>query len=330
MPRRSVDLIGSQQLSPIFDKPPTSSRKRKRGQEEPEAANQEEQEQESGYQEKPEGANHQELEARNQEEQEGGSQEQQEGGSQEEKEGRKQLEQESGKTLEQEGGKQSEQEVEVREEQEGGYQATNNAQNQEIHASEHISQIKERSSFKQLSISPPDRTPTTVPGTIEEKLAEKTPNDIRINTGDLIEYWILTDRWPEVFFESHGQSWEDLVSESSIEEKMESPHPSVQWYNINGVMMPRPLPKVATLRRKQSDSSLTETCGQTNRRTKVFHTPTHNTLSYLRSKGVTCVNQPRVSQKRAKIFVYTFWNHDRPFSRIHCFAMIYLKNPQVK
>lgn len=282
-------MIGSRQRSQILDKPSSSSRKRKREQEEPEVGNQEERER--GYQENQEGVNQEEQEPRNQEQVE--EEEEGQGASQEEQEGERQLEHKGEDQEEQAGGHQekpqredqeklqgedrAKQQGEDQEEQGGGYQEKQDAGNQETRdadfqenqGAKHISpRIRVQSSFKQPSISPPGLTTATVPGTTEEKWEKKSLSDTRVNIADPIEYWILTERWPEVYFESHGQTWQDLESDSSLEEKMESPNPSVQWFNFNGFILPRPLPRVQTIRRKQSGSNLTETCDQTNREKK--------------------------------------------------------------
>lgn len=157
----------------------------------------------------------------------------------------------------------------IKQQQDATYQENDDAEYQEKQDTAYLSpQIQEQSSFKQPSISPPGRTTATVPGKPEEKWEKERPSDIPVQVADPIQYWALTKRWPKVYFESDGQTWEDLEQDSSLEEEMENPDPSVQWFDFKGFILPRPVRKVPTLRRKQSDSSLTETCDQTNRENK--------------------------------------------------------------
>ena len=86
---------------------------------------------------------------------------------------------------------------------------------------------------------------------------------------DPLEYWIRTKRWPKEYFEQDSQVWEDLEQDSWLEEQMEYSTEVVQYVEVNGKRYPRPVRKVPTsLRRKQSDSSLTGSSDQTKRESK--------------------------------------------------------------
>ncbi|KAI4165159.1 MAG: hypothetical protein LQ342_001027 [Letrouitia transgressa] len=106
----------------------------------------------------------------------------------------------------------------------------------------------------------------------EERKKEST-SDIIVKTADPLEYWTLAKRWPKEYFEQHGQTYsqikEDLDRDSWLEEQMAQSADKIQYVEINGFRYPCPIKKVPrSLNRKQSDSSLNETCDQTNREKK--------------------------------------------------------------
>lgn len=264
LPWRSVDLIEKSQRLQNLYKPSSSPRKRKRGQEEQEAQYQKNQDgRNQDNPEELEGGNQAIQAAEYQEEQGGGNQEEQEAGYQEEQEGENQVGQESENQEEREGGDQKEQEVLNQEEQDVGYISP---------------RTREKSPFKRPSISPPGCATATVPGKKEETWDKKRPSDLPVVITDPIQYWALTKRWPKEFFESQGQTWEDLESQGetwedsekddSPEEQMEKSMWPTQWFWFQGFRLPCPVRKVPTLRRKHSGSSLSESCDQTNREKK--------------------------------------------------------------
>ena len=65
------------------------------------------------------------------------------------------------------------------------------------------------------------------------------------------------------YFEQDSQVREDLEQDSWLEEQMDYSTQVVQYVEINGLRYPRPIRKAPTsLRRKQSDSSLTGSSDQ--------------------------------------------------------------------
>ena len=93
---------------------------------------------------------------------------------------------------------------------------------------------------------------------------------------DPVQYWTQTKRWPKGYFDQNSQVREDFERDSWLEEQMAESNHVVQYVEINGFRYPQPIRKVPTsLRRKQSNSSLTSSDDQTNRETK--STPYRNT-----------------------------------------------------
>ena len=98
---------------------------------------------------------------------------------------------------------------------------------------------------------------------------------------------------PKEYFEQDSQVREDLEQDSWLEEQMDYSTQVVQYVEINGFRYPRPIRKAPiSLRRKQSDSSLTGSSDQKKRgRARVVHIETHATLRYLRVKEALWTNQ---------------------------------------
>ena len=83
--------------------------------------------------------------------------------------------------------------------------------------------------------------------------------------------WVLNNKWPHECFEQDSRAREEFFDHDSwLEEHMEqAPPPTVQYVEINGFRYPRPVQKApASLRRKQSDSSLTGSSDQKKRESK--------------------------------------------------------------
>ena len=118
---------------------------------------------------------------------------------------------------------------------------------------------------------PPRKRPRTSPPSCTAKGGSKkeTATETSEKNADPLEYWIRTKRWPKEYFEQDSQVREDLEQDSWLEEQMEYSTEVVQYVEIDGRRYPRPVRKVPTsLRRKQSDSSLTGSSDQTNRESK--------------------------------------------------------------
>ena len=110
-------------------------------------------------------------------------------------------------------------------------------------------------------------SPSYIPDKGPEKAVKKNIND---KTSDSIKTWIASKRWPKEYFEQDSQVRQNLEHDSWLEEQMEqSSIPVVQYVEINGVKYPSPIRKVPTsVRRKQSDSSLTGSGDQKKRENK--------------------------------------------------------------
>ena len=103
---------------------------------------------------------------------------------------------------------------------------------------------------------------------------------------DPLQYWTQTKQWPKGYFEQDSQVREDFERDSWLEEQVTESNRVVQYVEINGFRYPRPIRRVPpSLRRKQSDSSLTGSDDQTNRERK--STPYRNTryATLLATKG---------------------------------------------
>ncbi|KAL8905098.1 MAG: hypothetical protein Q9207_002839 [Kuettlingeria erythrocarpa] len=137
---------------------------------------------------------------------------------------------------------------------------------------------------------PPLKRPRTPPPSCktEEELAKNVGSNTSNDTADPIETWIQTKKWPSRLFEQDSQAGEDFFEHDSwLEEEMEPPSiPVVQYVEINGMRYPRPIRKVPTsLRRKQSDSSLTASSDQLPREVKSAQYRTANYSIILATKG---------------------------------------------
>ncbi len=122
-----------------------------------------------------------------------------------------------------------------------------------------------------------------------------------MKTTDPLEYRTLTKRWPKEFFEQHSQIKEDLEQDSWLEEQMENPIQDIKYVEVDGFRLPCPISKAPTsLRRKQSDSSLTSSGGLTNRENKSapYRTERYTTLlerkgSYMHESGLGTTKRSR-------------------------------------
>ena len=119
--------------------------------------------------------------------------------------------------------------------------------------------------------SPPLKRPRTSAQSTTEGQPQEAEKHISTSVADPIKSWILNKRWPSESFEQNNQVRVAFLEHDSwLEEQMEQPPPpTVQYVEINGFTYPRPIQKApASLRRKQSDSSLTGTSDQKKRESK--------------------------------------------------------------
>ena len=147
------------------------------------------------------------------------------------------------------------------------------------------SQIGQQPPSKRPQISPPSSAAAAV---LEKKKERKkeSASDIIEKTADRLEYWTVTKRWPKEYFEQASQIRKDLEQDSWQEEQMDDSTPSIKYVEVNGLRLPCPIRKVPTsLRRKQSDSSLNESCDQTNREKKSAPYRTTRYTTLLEGKG---------------------------------------------
>ncbi|KAK3174885.1 hypothetical protein OEA41_002131 [Lepraria neglecta] len=113
--------------------------------------------------------------------------------------------------------------------------------------------------------------------TAEGGLKKEATSDTSEKNADTLEYWIRTKRWPRRYFEQDSQVRQDFEHDSWLEEQMEqSSIPVVQYVEINGMRYPRPIKKAPSLRRKQSDTSLT--CSSDQKKSAQYRDICYNTL----------------------------------------------------
>ena len=127
-------------------------------------------------------------------------------------------------------------------------------------------------------------SPRTSPPSCTAKggLKKEATSDTSEKNADPLEYWTRTKRWPREYFEQDSQAREDFEHDSWLEEQMEqSSIPVVQYVEINGMRLPRPIKKVPSLRRKQSDTGLTGSSDQ--KKSAQYRDTRYNTL--LAAKG---------------------------------------------
>ena len=126
---------------------------------------------------------------------------------------------------------------------------------------------------------PPERLPTSPSSCTAEERAASSTSEKNV---DPLEYWTRTKRWPKEYFKQDSQVREDFERDSWLEEQMEqSSIPVVQYVEINGMRYPRPIKKVPSLRRKQSDTGLTGSSDQ--KKSAQYRNTRYNTL--LAAKG---------------------------------------------
>lgn len=118
---------------------------------------------------------------------------------------------------------------------------------------------------------PPLKRPRTSPPSCKDKkeLQKEAGSDTNNISTDPTETWIQTKKWPSQYFTQDSQAREAFERDSWLEEQMEESKQTVQYVEIDGRKYPRPIRKVPnSLRRKQSDSSLTGSSDQKKRESK--------------------------------------------------------------
>lgn len=107
---------------------------------------------------------------------------------------------------------------------------------------------------------------------------------------DSLEYWTRNKTWPKVYFDQDSQVKKDFEHNSEqdswLEEMRKYSTYSVQYVEIQGFRIPRPVRKLPTsARRKKSDSSLTESSNSKTREAKSAPYSTARYILLLESKG---------------------------------------------
>jgi hypothetical protein len=134
-----------------------------------------------------------------------------------------------------------------------------------------------RSSSLQDRNSPPlKRHRSSLPSCkSNEEIRKEVENDIsdigNISniSADPVEIWVRTNEWPSLYFRQDNQAREAFECDSWLEEQMEEPQYTVQYVDVNGRKYPCPIRKLpTTLRRRQSNSSLTDSSNQKERESK--------------------------------------------------------------
>lgn len=160
-----------------------------------------------------------------------------------------------------------------------------------LHEPSKLYQKRERGQEAQISPQvqdPPPKRPRTSPlrGTAGGESQKRAESDTSKNNPDPVETWIQTKRWPSQYFKQDSQVREDFEHDSWLEEQMEEPPQVVQYVEINGQRYPRPIRKLpASLRRKQSDSSLTGSSDQKRRESKSVYYRDGRYTTLLAAKG---------------------------------------------
>ena len=135
----------------------------------------------------------------------------------------------------------------------------------------HRKRRREAGPSPQDQAPPPSKRPrTSFPSCkIEGELEKEAGSNTSKNIADPIETWIQTKKWPSQYFRQDSQAREAFERDSWLEEQMEESNQVVQYVEVNGRKYPRPIRKVPTsLRRKQSESSLTGSSDQKKRESK--------------------------------------------------------------
>lgn len=100
---------------------------------------------------------------------------------------------------------------------------------------------------------------------------QETEKHISTTVADPLQSWVLNETWPRECFEPDDQARAELLERDSWVEDMaaQPPIPDVQYVERNGFRYPLPVKKTpASLRRKQSNSSLNESSDQKKRESK--------------------------------------------------------------
>lgn len=136
--------------------------------------------------------------------------------------------------------------------------------------------------------SPPAKRPRKSAQSRAQGQPEEAEHTFVAGAADPVSSWIRNKKWPREYFEPDDRAREEILEDDSwLEEMMaQPPIPVVQYVERDGFRLLLPIKKAsASLRRKQSDSSLAESSSQKNRETK--STPYRNTryTTVLETKG---------------------------------------------
>lgn len=139
------------------------------------------------------------------------------------------------------------------------------------HSKPHQKRKREAGHSSQDQNRPPSKRSRTSPSSrkAEGELQKEAESDTIKNNADPVETWVRTKSWPSQYFRQDSQAREAFERDSWLEEQMEESNQVVQYVEINGRSYPKPIRKVPTsLRRRQSDSSLTGSSDQKKREGK--------------------------------------------------------------
>jgi hypothetical protein len=115
---------------------------------------------------------------------------------------------------------------------------------------------------------------------------------------DPLQSWVLNERWPPQYFEPDDKTQKELLEHDSWAEEVMAypPPPLVKYVEINGFRYPLPVPKLPSIRRKQSDASLSGSSGQ-NRDSKSvqYRDPRYEALLEAKGSFLDDFGEPPVS-----------------------------------
>lgn len=155
--------------------------------------------------------------------------------------------------------------------------------------------------------------------TAEGGLEKRTKSDFKKNAIPL-DTWVRSKSLPSDSIEQDSEIGEDFEDDSWLEENMEQSTPVVQYMEINGTGYPRPLKKVPSLSRKQSDTSLSGSGDQKKREGKgaPYRDIRYNTL--LAAKGSYMCEFDDDTPKKIRDLCQTLLERDQAIPRDSLFS----------
>jgi len=117
---------------------------------------------------------------------------------------------------------------------------------------------------------PPAKRPRNSDQSAPESQPEEAEEKFVTSAAGPLSTWLRDKQWPREYFEPDDQMRQELLERDSWLEEMMAlpPIPIVQYVERNGFRYPLPVRKIPSLRRKGSDSSLSESSNQTRRESK--------------------------------------------------------------